>query len=96
MEELAAWRSDIVVLDLNLPDGDGLELCRTLRAQGQEVAIIMVAARSGVVDRVLGLEFGANDYCVRSPALQRRGARARDAAGTVGASADAGRGHSMM
>ena len=62
---LAEWSSDVVVLDLNLPDGDGLDLCRRLRAHGQDVAIIMVTARSGAVDRVLGLEFGADDYLTK-------------------------------
>lgn len=62
---LTDWRPDVVVLDLNLPDGDGLELCRQLRAQGEDVAIIMVTARSGAVDRVLGLEFGADDYLAK-------------------------------
>jgi len=56
---------DLLVLDLNLPDGDGLSLCRDLRAEGWSVAIIMVTARGSAIDRVLGLELGADDYLTK-------------------------------
>ncbi|OAN59269.1 MULTISPECIES: response regulator transcription factor [unclassified Sphingobium] len=56
---------DLIVLDLNLPDGDGLLLCRELRAEGAEVQIIMVTARGSAIDRVLGLELGADDYLTK-------------------------------
>lgn len=56
---------DLIVLDLNLPDGDGLSLCRELRAQGSGVQIIMVTARGSAIDRVLGLELGADDYLTK-------------------------------
>ncbi|MEC3947409.1 response regulator transcription factor [Sphingobium sp. HWE2-09] len=56
---------DLIVLDLNLPDGDGLSLCRELRADGSDVQIIMVTARSSAIDRVLGLELGADDYLTK-------------------------------
>ena len=56
---------DLIVLDLNLPDGDGLMLCRELRADGAEVQIIMVTARGSAIDRVLGLELGADDYLTK-------------------------------
>jgi chemotaxis response regulator CheB len=55
----------VVVLDLNLPDGDGLALCRDLRARGYADAIIMVTARDSALDRVLGLELGADDYLTK-------------------------------
>jgi two-component system OmpR family response regulator len=55
----------LVVLDLNLPDGDGVNLCRELRAEGFEGAIIMVTARDAPIDRVLGLELGADDYLTK-------------------------------
>ena len=55
----------LIVLDLNLPDGDGLSLCRELRAEGSGVQIIMVTARGSAVDRVLGLELGADDYLTK-------------------------------
>ncbi|WP_420143057.1 response regulator transcription factor [Sphingobium sp.] len=56
---------DLIVLDLNLPDGDGLMLCRELRAEGSDVQIIMVTARGSAIDRVLGLELGADDYLTK-------------------------------
>lgn len=56
---------DLIVLDLNLPDGDGLSLCRDLRATGSAVQIIMVTARGSAIDRVLGLELGADDYLTK-------------------------------
>lgn len=56
---------DLIVLDLNLPDGDGLALCRELRAEGSAVQIIMVTARGSAIDRVLGLELGADDYLTK-------------------------------
>jgi len=62
---LAQAPADVVVLDLNLPDGDGLSLCRDLRSRGYTDAIIMVTARDGAIDRVLGLELGADDYLTK-------------------------------
>lgn len=62
---MAQQMIDLIVLDLNLPDGDGLSLCRELRAQGSGVQIIMVTARGSAIDRVLGLELGADDYLTK-------------------------------
>jgi two-component system OmpR family response regulator len=56
---------DLIVLDLNLPDGDGVDLCRQLRAEGYKDAIMMVTARDAPMDRVLGLELGADDYLTK-------------------------------
>ena len=56
---------DLIVLDLNLPDGDGLSLCRELRSEGSDIQIIMVTARGSAIDRVLGLELGADDYLTK-------------------------------
>ena len=64
-EALSRGAADLIVLDLNLPDGDGLNLCRELRAQGSDVRIIMVSARGSAIDRVLGLELGADDYLTK-------------------------------
>jgi len=52
---------DVVILDLMLPDGDGIDICRELRANS-DVGIIILTARHLVGDRVLGLEAGADDY----------------------------------
>ena len=53
---------DAVVLDLMLPDIDGLEVCRQLRASSSEVPVLMLTARGDTMDRVVGLEIGADDY----------------------------------
>ncbi len=58
---LGAQHVDLVVLDINLPGTDGLELCRALRADSG-VPVIMLTARSSPIDRVTGLETGADDY----------------------------------
>ncbi|KAA0256033.1 MAG: DNA-binding response regulator [Acidobacteria bacterium] len=53
---------DLVLLDLTLPDGDGLDVCRQLRASGSAVPVVMLTARGDAADRVAGLEIGADDY----------------------------------
>jgi two-component system response regulator RegX3 len=63
-EALAADGYDLVLLDLRLPDIDGFEVCRQLRARS-DVPVIMVTARGEEVDRVVGLELGADDYLVK-------------------------------
>jgi DNA-binding response OmpR family regulator len=66
---LAAVRNQrprLVVLDVGLPGGvDGLDVCRRLRADGNNVPILMLTARDGEIDRVLGLELGADDYVTK-------------------------------
>lgn len=59
---LARERFDLVLLDLMLPDADGLDVCRRLRASGSAVPVIMLTARGDPTDRVVGLELGADDY----------------------------------
>jgi DNA-binding response OmpR family regulator len=56
---------DLIVLDLMLPGVDGLEICRNLRAQAPHIAVLMLTARSTELDRVLGLEMGADDYITK-------------------------------
>jgi DNA-binding response OmpR family regulator len=56
---------DLVILDLMLPDLDGLTVCQKLRAGGDYVPILMLTAKSSEIDRVLGLELGADDYLTK-------------------------------
>jgi DNA-binding response OmpR family regulator len=56
---------DLVVLDLSLPKVDGMEVCRRLRASGSSTGILILTARSGLDDRVSGLDMGADDYLVK-------------------------------
>jgi DNA-binding response OmpR family regulator len=71
--------ADLVLLDLNLPGMDGLEVCRMVRKQATtaHVPIIIVSARADEVDRVLGLEMGADDYVVKPFSLKELAARCR-------------------
>jgi DNA-binding response OmpR family regulator len=56
---------DLIVLDLNLPKVDGMEVCRRLRASGSSTGILMLTARSGLDDLVSGLDIGADDYLLK-------------------------------
>lgn len=68
---------DVVLLDRNLPDGDGLELCRALRGEGDRTPVLVLTARDQVADRVEGLDAGADDYLVKPFALDELLARVR-------------------
>ena len=68
---------DVVVLDLGLPDLDGLEVCRRLRASRAPLRILMATARDGIDDRIAGLDTGADDYIVKPYALRELVARIR-------------------
>src|ERR671924_820853 len=61
-KQLGRERYDLLVLDLMLPGEDGLAICRRLRAQQNSPAIIMLTAKGDDVDRIVGLEMGADDY----------------------------------
>lgn len=68
---------DLVVLDIMIPGIDGLEVCRRLRAAGEDVPILMLTARDEVADRVAGLDAGADDYLVKPFAFEELVARIR-------------------
>jgi two-component system, OmpR family, response regulator RegX3 len=68
---------DVVVLDLGLPDIDGLDVCRTLRSSGHSMPIIVVSARGDEIDRVVGLEVGADDYLAKPFGMRELIARIR-------------------
>jgi two-component system OmpR family response regulator len=85
---------DVIVLDLMLPGIDGFEICRRLRAANRWAPVLILTARTGVADRVQGLDCGADDYLAkpfsfmeltaRLRALIRRGSQARPAILTAG------------
>jgi two-component system response regulator MprA len=65
LTQVAAAVPDAVVLDIGLPDVDGLEVCRRVRRTGNRVPILMLTARDAVEDRIDGLDAGADDYLVK-------------------------------
>jgi two-component system alkaline phosphatase synthesis response regulator PhoP len=85
LESVSRLRPALIILDIMLPGIDGLEVCRTLRAMDNPVAILMLTARDEDVDKIIGLEMGADDYLTkpfnprelvaRVKAILRRGER---------------------
>lgn len=65
LERALAEPFDLIVLDVMLPGRDGFEVCRELRSRGSQVPVLMLTARSQVVDRVVGLKLGADDYLTK-------------------------------
>jgi len=93
-ELLASAQFDVLLLDVMLPDGSGIELCSRLRARGVETPILLLTAKGEVRSRVAGLDAGADDYLgkpfalselrARVTALGRRGPLRRDRAVVIG------------
>ncbi|MCY7413261.1 MAG: response regulator transcription factor [Salinibacterium sp.] len=77
IEKIAVDQVDLVILDLGLPDMDGLDVCRRVRVNGYDGAILILTARGGELDRVVGLDVGADDYVAKPFALAELLARAR-------------------
>lgn len=76
-DAVTAHNPDLILLDLMLPDGDGIALCRQLRRQGFAGPIIMLTARGEETDKVLGFEVGGDDYVVKPFSLPELLARVR-------------------
>lgn len=92
LELIAADRPDVVILDVGLPGIDGLEVCRRIRASDAGVSVVFLTARDDEIDRVLGLEMGADDYVTKPFSPRELTARIkavlrRSAAGTVSSGA---------
>jgi two-component system, OmpR family, response regulator MprA len=77
LAEVAGSVPDAVVLDIGLPDIDGLEVCRLLRREGNRVPVLMLTARDAVSDRIDGLDAGADDYLVKPFDIDELKARLR-------------------
>ena len=77
MTRLETHDYDLIVLDLTLPRTDGLEVCRRVRAQNRYTPIIMVTSRGDELDRVLGLELGADDYLAKPFSMRELLARVK-------------------
>lgn len=77
LEMIAAETYDLIVLDLNLPGEDGMEVLRALRRENEETKVLILSARSQIADKVEGLDAGANDYMEKPFHLQELEARVR-------------------
>jgi two-component system response regulator MprA len=77
LAQLAHASPDVIVLDVLMPEVDGLEVCRRLRSAGDRTPILLLTARDAVSDRVEGLDAGADDYLVKPFALEELHARLR-------------------
>jgi len=94
LQLLAERTFDLVLLDLMLPGGSGLDVCSAMRAQGLQTPILMLTARAALVDKVVGLKMGADDYLTKpfemAELLARVEAQLRRARLTASADAPAG------
>ncbi|MCG7461705.1 response regulator transcription factor [Corynebacterium tuberculostearicum] len=77
VETVRAENPELLILDVMMPNMDGLEVCRTLRSEGWDRPILVLTARDGVSDRVAGLDAGADDYLPKPFALEELLARVR-------------------
>lgn len=77
VETVRTENPELLILDVMMPNMDGLEVCRTLRSEGWDRPILVLTARDGVSDRVTGLDAGADDYLPKPFALEELLARVR-------------------
>lgn len=77
LSRASSHRPDLLILSRRLPGTDGLEICRRLRAAGNSVPVFMLGERTSELDRVLGLEMGADDYLTKPLSIQELCARVR-------------------
>ncbi len=77
LEKIKLYRYDCVLLDLTLPDGNGLDLLRALRADNSPAGVLVISARGGLDDRVAGLNLGADDYLTKPFHISELNARLR-------------------
>jgi two-component system OmpR family response regulator len=90
LDAAVSERPDLIVLDVMLPDLDGFEVCRRLRAEGVKTPVLFLTARDGTEDKVRGLTLGGDDYLVKPFSLEELVARAQAVlrrVGTTGAEA---------
>ncbi len=72
-----SWKPELILLDIRLPDISGFDVCKTVRGKGLRMPILILTARDEEVDKVLGLELGADDYVVKPYSLRELISRVR-------------------
>ena len=77
LERAREHKPDLIILDIMLPKLSGLEVCKTLRSEGTQIPIIMLTARGQEIDKVVGLELGADDYVTKPFSIREVLARVR-------------------
>ena len=77
LETARRLKPDLILLDIMLPLLDGVEVCKTLRREGSQASIIMLTARDDEIDRVVGLEIGADDYVTKPFSMRELIARVK-------------------
>jgi two-component system OmpR family response regulator len=77
LRKAAEERPELIVLDVMLPDGDGFEVCRTLRSDGHRIGVVFLTARDAPADKIAGLTFGGDDYVTKPFAIDELVARVR-------------------
>ena len=77
LEKAASARHDLIILDLVLPRVNGIEVCQRLRQEGNYIPILMLTSKSSEIDRVLGLEVGADDYLTKPFSMRELLARVK-------------------
>jgi DNA-binding response OmpR family regulator len=77
LETFKQENPDLVILDVMMPGVDGLEVCKQIRAQGRSTPVIMLTAKCGEIDKVLGLELGADDYLTKPFGMRELVARVK-------------------
>ena len=77
LDYILAENYDLIVLDLNLPGTDGMDILKELRKENEETKVLILSARSQIMDKVEGLDAGANDYMEKPFHLQELEARIR-------------------
>ncbi len=75
LERIRACTYDVIILDINLPKLDGLQVCQQMRSQGNDTPVLMLTARDSLNDKVIGFESGSDDYLVKPFAMEELIAR---------------------
>ena len=75
LDKIMAGTYDLILLDLMLPEIDGLEVCKQMRAHGIKTPVLMLTAKGEEVDKIVGLEMGADDYVVKPFSIEELLAR---------------------